>query len=157
MYVISAFLSKIFFLLTLQCNVEKTSETVGTLLDELASGPKSIHKNAVARYIVDGKMARPNLTAALRFLKNLGDSELDVSKFEKECGIGITVSNEEIKQAILDVCNGNSTLFEEGWNSQGKMMPLVKKSEKLAFADGYENNQKLSTEFYQSFSFLFFS
>lgn len=124
-----------------QCNVEKTSEAIGTLLDELASGTKSPHRNIVARYIVDGKMARPNLTAALRFLKTLGDAELDVNKFEKECGIGVTVSNDEIRQTITEICNSNSTLFEEGWNSQGKMMPLVKKSEKLTFADGYEFSQ----------------
>jgi lysyl-tRNA synthetase class 2 len=133
------------------CNVEKTSEHVGSLLDELASGTKSAHKNLVAQYIVDGKMQRPNLAAALRYLKNLGDAEFDVAKFEKESGIGVTVTNEEIKQSISDICLANPKLFEEGWNGQGKMMPVIKKSEKLAFADGKVVKDILDEVYVQKF------
>jgi lysyl-tRNA synthetase class 2 len=133
------------------CKVEKTSEHIGSLLDELASGTKSPHRNIVAQYVVEGKMARPNLAAALRFLKNLGDAEFDVNKFEKECGIGITVSNEEIKQAISDICVANPKVFDEGWSAQGKMMPLIKKSEKLTFADGKVVKDMLDEVYRQKF------
>jgi len=120
-------------------------------LDELASGTKSSHKNLVAQYIVDGKMQRPNLAAALRYLKNLGDAEFNVATFEKECGIGITVTNEEIKQSISEICLANPKLFEEGWNGQGKMMPLIKKSEKLTFADGKVVKDILDEVYVQKF------
>jgi len=133
------------------CSVTTTTEQIGSLLDELAGGTKSKHRNTVAKYIVDGKMARANLTAALRYLKELSDNDLDVAKFEKECGLGVVVSNDEIKAAITEICSSNETLLKDGWNSQGKIMPLLKKHEKLMWADGKSVKDSLDEEFARRF------
>jgi glutaminyl-tRNA synthetase len=81
-------------------------------------------------------MSRVNLSAALRFLKTLGDSDLDTATFEKECGVGVVVSQDEVKTALQQVCNDNAEIFNAGWTSQGKLMPIIKKNEKLTWADG---------------------
>lgn len=83
-------------------------------------------------------MTRPNLLAALRVLKTVGDGDLDIASFEQQSGIGIVITNDDIKQTINEIVEqeDNKKVFESGWAGQGKIMTAVKKNDKLAFADG---------------------
>lgn len=78
-------------------------KSIVNLLYTLAStlSPEaSIHRNTVVSYIVTGKLDKLKLEHAINYLKKLGGDTLDIPTFEKEAGIGITITKEDIKREV---------------------------------------------------------
>lgn len=89
---------------------------VGVLLYHLASKIKSQIQDKIpflARYIVEKKLdSTPRVDAALAFVLNNVDANIDVKKFQEECGIGIVVTPEQIEAEVekLIMANKNEIL-----------------------------------------------
>jgi lysyl-tRNA synthetase class 2 len=122
-----------------ELNIKSCGAEVGTLLDELSSNlEKSPHRRAVALYIVEKKMTRVNLQAALKFLKTLGSGEFNKEKFEKDCGIGVVVDAESISKRIAELCTSPENSEECNKKQHGfgsKVMQLANTDNLLQFAD----------------------
>ncbi|KAG8348076.1 asparaginyl-tRNA synthetase [Trypanosoma vivax] len=62
------------------------------------------HRDIVAAYVKDGKIdSTQKVDAAVRFVNAMKpDETLDVPRFEKDCGVGVVVSREEIVQLVTE-------------------------------------------------------
>eukprot|EP01125_Pyxidicula_operculata_P022690 TRINITY_DN9504_c0_g1_i1.p1 TRINITY_DN9504_c0_g1~~TRINITY_DN9504_c0_g1_i1.p1 ORF type:complete len:731 (-),score=243.52 TRINITY_DN9504_c0_g1_i1:24-2216(-) len=133
-------------------NITTLSREVGALIVEISNPaifPQNAikHRDAIVPYVLDGKMKKNNLKAALKFLQDLGDKDLDLAAFEKQTGIGITVTREDVEKGISRVLDANlAELKEKGWNSQAKLFGEVKKDESLKWADGKLLNDVMEAE-----------
>lgn len=115
------------------------SET-GILLYHLASKIKnqiSEKLPLVSRYIAEKKLdTTQRVDAALNYLLGHLNKEVDVASFEKECGIGIVVSPEEIESEVERVINDHrAEIIEKRYRfNVGPLMQQVRYS--LKWADG---------------------
>lgn len=113
---------------------------IGILLYHLASKIK--HQIAdklpfVAKYITEKKLdTSQRVDAALSFLLSHVKETIDVSNFEKECGIGVVVSPEEIECAVEKVISGHrAEILEKRYHfNVGPLMQQVRNN--LKWADG---------------------
>lgn len=111
--------------------------TTASLLDELVSNSVATHRLVVAKYIVDKKMTRQNLTAALRYLKTAGDV-LDTQKFEQECGIGVVVNAATLAEKLDEITKTlDQTKFADANAFNRQVMTAAKDHPVLKWADGY--------------------
>ncbi len=86
------------------------------------------------KYILSQQItSSKQLKAAAKYFA--GHKELDVASFEKECGIGVVVSEAELRAAVQKSLEANAAVVaERKWNAQGVLMKDV--SQAFAFADG---------------------
>ena len=121
--------------------IQSATPEVGSLLDELVSNLPSTataQRTLVAKYIVDKKMSRVNLTAALKFFKALGTGDFEVSAFEAASGIGIEVTPEKLSQKLGEICAKNEEeLKKQGHSYGGKLIQAAKGDDLLKWVDGY--------------------
>ncbi|KAB2624266.1 glutamine--tRNA ligase-like [Pyrus ussuriensis x Pyrus communis] len=96
---------------------EGCSRTVGNLLYTVATKHPAnaiVHRPKLAQYIVSSKIKTPaQLEAAFSFLATRGPENFDIHKFEEACGVGVEVSEEEIKQTVNEVFEENKTAILE--------------------------------------------
>ncbi|XP_015434585.1 PREDICTED: probable glutamine--tRNA ligase [Dufourea novaeangliae] len=115
---------------------------VGILLYHLASKIKNQISDQlpfIAKYIVEKKLDTiQRVDAALSFLLNHVKKTIDVSNFEKECGIGIVVLPEEIESEVENVLNAHKAeILEKRYHlNVGPLMQQVRNN--LKWADGKE-------------------
>lgn len=80
-------------------------KAVGKLLFDLATrlpyDGSATYVGQVAKWAVEGKVKIPQLDAIVEVVKK--DKKPSVEKLEAECGVGATVSDEEIKKVIADL------------------------------------------------------
>ena len=113
---------------------------IGILLYHLASKVKHqiVDKLPfVAKYITEKKLdTTQRVDAALSFLLSHVKETIDVSNFEKECGIGVVVSPEEIESAVEKVISGHKAeILEKRYHfNVGPLMQQVRND--LKWADG---------------------
>ena len=113
---------------------------IGILLYHLASKIK--HQIAdklpfVAKCITEKKLdTTQRVDAALSFLLSHVKETVDVSNFEKECGVGVVVSPEEIECAVEKVISGHrAEILEKRYHfNVGPLMQQVRNN--LKWADG---------------------
>jgi hypothetical protein len=88
----------------------------------------------VLKYILAQQIASSKqLKAAAKYCG--AHKDLDVGAFEKECGIGVVVSEAELRAAVQKSLEANAAVVaERKWNAQGVLMKDV--SAAFAFADG---------------------
>ena len=114
---------------------------IGSLLDHFVTKlaeKARVHRDTVAGYIVQGKMGRPQVDAALKFLTKLGDSELVTATFEKDCGVGVVVTTEQIAARVEEICaQFDEDLQKKGWNFQGQIIGKAKIDDLLRWVNGY--------------------
>lgn len=121
-------------LLTSQLAVQ--SGDFGSLLDELVSNTTPHHRLVVSKYIVDKKMTRQNLTAAIKYLKTVGET-LDISKFEDECGIGKVVNEASIKAKLAEITqNLDQSKYADLNAFNRQVMQSAKEDSLLKWGDG---------------------
>ncbi|KAK9750411.1 hypothetical protein RND81_02G194900 [Saponaria officinalis] len=83
------------------------NRTAGNLLYTVATKFPSnalVHRPILAEYVVSSKIKTPaQLDAAFAFFSNIGPEKFDASDFEKACGVGVEVSNEEVEQIVGEI------------------------------------------------------
>ncbi|GAB0098711.1 Glutaminyl-tRNA synthetase, class Ib, non-specific RNA-binding domain 2 [Sergentomyia squamirostris] len=117
-------------------------EGAGMLLYHMASKIKPqihVHITMLSDYIKSQKIdSIPRVDAALEFLLTHGvkSNTVNMEDFEKACGVGITVTPEEIDEAVEDVMKRNrETILEQRYRFNiGKIMQEVRTA--LPWADG---------------------
>eukprot|EP01113_Clastostelium_recurvatum_P013689 TRINITY_DN1730_c0_g1_i2.p1 TRINITY_DN1730_c0_g1~~TRINITY_DN1730_c0_g1_i2.p1 ORF type:complete len:651 (+),score=200.23 TRINITY_DN1730_c0_g1_i2:79-2031(+) len=75
------------------------------------------HRPMIAKYIGSGQVhSSLQLKAALQFLTKKKGDKVDASEFERESGVGIVVSPEQIKDAVASVLQSKKAdLAAKGW------------------------------------------
>ena len=85
-------------------NLITCTKQLGSLLYNLAAKmPQGFEHRLeiITNYIINTKISNQvQLEAAINYIKKIGDAEINVSQFEKECGVGIIVTDEEIKTVV---------------------------------------------------------
>lgn len=112
----------------------------GILLYHLASKLKnqdSKHVCLIVKYISENKLdTTQRIDCGLEFLRSSLSEEINISEFEKSCGVGIYVTLEEIKQTIESIISKNKNELNEKrykFNIGGLMQEVRKE---LPWADG---------------------
>lgn len=60
------------------------------------------HRDLLIDYILKKKVTSLNLDASIKYLNKLVGQEVDVAKFESECGVGVVFTKEQIDQAVAE-------------------------------------------------------
>ncbi|PRQ55461.1 putative glutamine--tRNA ligase [Rosa chinensis] len=93
------------------------SRSIGNLIYTVATkfpANALVHRPVLAQYIVSSKIKTPaQLDAALLFFANTGPENFKISEFEEACGVGVEVSEEEIKQSVNEVFEENKSAILE--------------------------------------------
>ena len=96
------------------------------------------NRAAIVAYVVQGKLNRNKLNAALAFSKAHGDAAFDAAAFEKECGVNVSVSEADVKAKIVALLDRFAKeLAEKKYDFVQTIYGEVKKDETLKWADGY--------------------
>ncbi|KAJ2780223.1 Glutaminyl-tRNA synthetase [Coemansia javaensis] len=114
-------------------------KSAGLLLYELATeaAKKAVpHSDYVARAVSSGRLAsKEQLKAAVDFCR-AQDPAADEGAFDAACGVGVTVSDEEVAASVQAVLAGlQDTLLAERYRALGKALGAVKKHPALRWAD----------------------
>ncbi|KAF7249957.1 Glutamine--tRNA ligase [Varanus komodoensis] len=113
-------------------------KTVGTLLYNVASRLKDPkHLSFLVEYIATKKIATDlQLNAALDYIKSHPGDPIDVADFDKECGVGVMVTPEQIEEAVEGALNKHKAqLLSERYHfNMGLLMGEARS--KLKWADG---------------------
>ncbi|KAM5559620.1 hypothetical protein ABKV19_021003 [Rosa sericea] len=73
-----------------------------------------VHRPVLTQYIVSSKIKIPaQLDAALSYFANTGPENFKTTEFEEACGVGVEVSEEEIKQSVNEVFEQNKSAILE--------------------------------------------
>lgn len=119
---------------------------VGSLLYDLAiKYPESAAKNrpAIIAYVVQGKMNRNKLNAALAYAKSHAEA-FDAADFEKACGVNVSVSEADVKAKIVALLDRFATeLAAKKYDFVQTIYGEVKKDDTLKWADGYLSRSTL--------------
>lgn len=116
------------------------SKTVGNLLYHIASKTKPQIRSKVdilVKYVAEEKIdTEIKLNAALTYLMNHADENLNIPEFEKSSGVGVSVTPEEIEKVVEKIISGNKKeIIEKRYNFNiGMLMADARKE--LPFADG---------------------
>lgn len=119
---------------------EGCEKAVGNLLYTVATKfPTNAlnHRAEFLKYILDGQIkSTPQLEAAFSFFSNIGPDNFDKEEFEKNCGVGVEVTIEEIKKVVEAVVEENkSQICAERYRiNVGLLLGKVRKE--LPWADG---------------------
>ncbi|KAM5567754.1 glutamine--tRNA ligase [Rosa sericea] len=93
------------------------SRSVGNLLYTVATkfpANALVHRPVLTQYIVSSKIKIPaQLDAALSYFANTGPENFKTTEFEEACGVGVEVSEEEIKQSVNEVFEQNKSAILE--------------------------------------------
>lgn len=60
----------------------------------------SVHRNTLVDYIVSNKIGKLNIMQSIAYLKKLGSDPPNATDFEKECGVGVVVTKEEVRSTV---------------------------------------------------------
>lgn len=138
-------LSKTLHDLIVEAGVEKGADkSIGILLYNLATKPLDTdaqkHRPTFLKYIVDKKIKALNFPHAFAYLNKAGSADLNVEEFEKESGIGVEVTKEEVLAEV-------KRLIEENKDKLNKNALLSTLRTKLKFADPKLLNDVFNEEF----------
>ncbi|XP_068237763.1 probable glutamine--tRNA ligase [Palaemon carinicauda] len=83
------------------------TKPVGNLLYHLGTKlPQQFHKHIplLVLYVVDGRINQEaKLTAAIKFVQNSVSGSINIEEFEKSCGVGVEVSQDEIEAGVASI------------------------------------------------------
>ncbi|KAH9618629.1 hypothetical protein KSS87_021707 [Heliosperma pusillum] len=100
------------------------NRTTGNLLYTVATkfpANALVHRPVLAEYVVSSQIKTPaQLDAAFTFFSNVGPEKFDSSDFEKACGVGVEVSNEEVERIADEVFEESKvTILELRYKTNG--------------------------------------
>eukprot|EP01059_Diplonema_ambulator_P033472 TRINITY_DN700_c0_g1_i1.p1 TRINITY_DN700_c0_g1~~TRINITY_DN700_c0_g1_i1.p1 ORF type:complete len:675 (+),score=324.36 TRINITY_DN700_c0_g1_i1:113-2137(+) len=117
--------------------VTECEKGVGSMLYLTAVKVPAEHRELLGGYIMEGKVNSKQCDAAVKYLSAL-KKPLDKDDFIKQCGIGITVSPEEIAKAVATMIKEKEDEIKTQRYkfNQGKMLGDIRKTEAMKWADG---------------------
>ncbi|XP_015895647.1 glutamine--tRNA ligase [Ziziphus jujuba] len=93
------------------------SRSVGNLLYTVATKYPAnalVHRPTLLEYVVSSKIkTTAQLEAAFTFFSNTGPEDFKLNEFEDACGVGVEVSEEEIKEAVNEIFEQNKEVILE--------------------------------------------
>ncbi|XAR52421.1 Glutamine--tRNA ligase [Bertholletia excelsa] len=91
--------------------------TVGNLLYAVATkfpANALVHRHTLLQYIVSSKIKTPaQLEAAFLFFAATGSENFKINEFEEACGVGVEVSEEDIKRIVAEIFEENKNVILE--------------------------------------------
>uniref|UniRef100_A0A803KUY9 glutamine--tRNA ligase n=1 Tax=Chenopodium quinoa TaxID=63459 RepID=A0A803KUY9_CHEQI len=98
------------------------NRTTGNLLYTVATKFPSnalVHRPVLAEYVVSSKIKTPaQLEAAFTFFSDIGPEKFSSNDFEKACGVGVEVSNEEIEHTVGEILEeSKATILEQRYKT----------------------------------------
>ncbi|KAJ1916219.1 Glutaminyl-tRNA synthetase [Tieghemiomyces parasiticus] len=113
-------------------------ETIGKMLYRLASTitpPALPHLDHLAQAVGDGRLTtNEQVDAAIKFSATQ-DPTVDTAAFERACGIGVTVSDDEVNQAVAEYLQTHhDRLVKDRYRALGALLGGLKKVEALRWA-----------------------
>ncbi|GLT70217.1 hypothetical protein SLA2020_423120 [Shorea laevis] len=109
------------------------SRTVGNILYTVATKYPAnalVHRPTLLQYIVSSKIkTTAQLDAALSFFGATASEDFKLNEFEEACGVGVEVSEEEIKRAVNEVFEENkNVILEQRYRTNvGELLGHVRK------------------------------
>ncbi|XP_076079718.1 glutamine--tRNA ligase-like [Mytilus galloprovincialis] len=123
-----------------KCGVQSIDKEMGKLLYNIATKLKTqikIHQAMIVEYITKQKITTEiQLNAAMDYLLHHPLPPVDKLKFETECGVGVTISPDQVEAAVEEVVQKyKDELIEKRYRfNTGLIMSEARN--KLKFADG---------------------
>lgn len=123
-----------------KCGVQSIDKEMGKLLYNIATKLKTqikIHQAMIVEYITKKKITTEiQLNAAMDYLLHHPLPPVDKMKFETECGVGVTISPDQVEAAVEEVVQKyKDELIEKRYRfNTGLIMSEARN--KLKFADG---------------------
>ncbi|KAJ9548695.1 hypothetical protein OSB04_021238, partial [Centaurea solstitialis] len=94
-----------------------------------------VHRPKLLEYIVSSKIKTPaQVEAAFAFLTVTGSDDLDISKFEEACGVGVEVSLEDMERTVDEIFEAKkSAILEQRYRTNvGDLFAHVRKKQPWA-------------------------
>ncbi|KAK9794917.1 hypothetical protein WJX73_006674 [Symbiochloris irregularis] len=125
----------------LEAGISDCARSTGNLLQAVATKyPISarVHRPVVLRdYVVTDKIsASKQLEAAFKYLEKQGDAPLDLTAFEQASGVGVVVSEAEVKDAVSSVLASAADQIQSQGHRINRNMLLSKVTLLQPWADG---------------------
>ncbi|GET92293.1 asparaginyl-tRNA synthetase, putative [Leishmania tarentolae] len=109
-----------------QHNIQETSprERKVMLFNVWTKVKKPVHRDSVTSFILDGKLdSTQKVDAAIRFVNAAKSDVVDTSAMSEECGVGVTVSREDVEKAVSEALAGEDvTALKAKWDKNPNMM-----------------------------------
>ncbi|PLW46493.1 hypothetical protein PCASD_06299 [Puccinia coronata f. sp. avenae] len=108
-------------------------------------------KRVGAAHILNGNLANAaQVDAALQFLAN-GDGAVDEDVFKKECGVGVSMTKEEVKGIVLEYVKSSEKAQEMRWGWLGKTTGELKKLAQLKWSNPMDLKTSVDEVFLEIF------
>nr|XP_045612229.1 probable glutamine--tRNA ligase [Procambarus clarkii] len=126
------------------------SKNTGNLLYNLGTKlPRQFHKSLpfLVNYVADGLINQEaKLTAAIKFIQDHAMGNIDKDEFEKACGVGIEVSQDEIESAVeLVIKKQQDIILKQRYQyNTGPLMGQVRSS--LQWADSRKVKEEIDLQ-----------
>ncbi|KAH9445617.1 hypothetical protein Pst134EB_023453 [Puccinia striiformis f. sp. tritici] len=113
---------------------------------------KSAERSQIgAQHILNGNLSSPaQVDAAIEFL-SAGDGNVDEEVFKRECGVGISMSKEEVKTIVLNYVRSSEKAQELKWAWLGKTTGEIKKLEALKWCNPIDLKSSVDESFLELF------
>ncbi|XP_035223121.1 glutamine--tRNA ligase-like [Stegodyphus dumicola] len=116
------------------------AKATGNLLYHIVSKVKPQIQSKVellVQYVAENKIdSEIKLNAAITYLMNHADENINIEEFEKNCGVGVTVSPEEIEKVVEKVIASHKAELVEKRYSFNTGLLMAEARKELPFADG---------------------
>jgi len=89
---------------------ESTLKTNINLYYQVASSlpaNAAVHRPTLVQYIAEGKLHKNNIELALKYVKKLGNDPLEIKDLDREAGVGVVLTKEDIQSAVSEVIAAN--------------------------------------------------
>jgi len=94
-------------------------DTVNVLYTVASTLPAeaATHRPALVEYVATGKIHKSNITPAIAYLKKLGSDPLNTTDFEKESGVGVVITREDVTRLVKEHLDSiKAELLEQKWS-----------------------------------------
>eukprot|EP00002_Diphylleia_rotans_P009523 TRINITY_DN1987_c0_g1_i2.p1 TRINITY_DN1987_c0_g1~~TRINITY_DN1987_c0_g1_i2.p1 ORF type:complete len:471 (+),score=133.75 TRINITY_DN1987_c0_g1_i2:57-1469(+) len=128
-------------------------KAVGALLYMLATkiAPNAVnHRAFLAKYVAEKKLKMvPQLEAALAFCKKYAGKSFETAEFDEACGVGVVVTEEQIKTEVGRVLDGHAEELKEKRYRVNVGLYLAELRETLKWGDGRLIREELDRQMEQ--------
>jgi len=128
---------------TLKPNINLLYQVASTLPANAA-----LHRPVLVEYISRGKIHKNNLELAIKFVKKLGADPLDVNELEKETGVGVVVTKDDIaKQVAESMAANKEQLLEQRYRFlTGPLLAKLREQAPSKFANAKDVKDELDAQ-----------
>ena len=122
-----------------EAKVKKGDKELGQLLIQLAEklNPAYNHRlPLLLKYIIPKDISSSQqLDAAIAYLRKKGEEEINKEEFEKQCGIGATVSEEDIRKEVNELMKPKLEIIKKQRYNYPSLNLLYDLKNKFSFLD----------------------